>query len=177
MKAKTFFLLIVLLACALASGVYARSRTMGCTTTATATVFNGNGTNPLRLSSLNLPQAGLTWQLQVNCISYPAGTKVTLRFKASAFGGPTGNFGQTLLAGSYLGKMVAVYSGNGLPVTFDVPIAAGSCGMGMAAQALLDPNYVVIAGGVKVIPFDFSAFLPALVNTKFTNAIVAITGI
>src|SRR5262245_38446856 len=85
----------------------------GCTNPATAVAFNGDGTNPKRLSALNTPAVSSSftnlWQLKVDCNHYAAGTKARLKLYSSATGGPYNLYGQILGAGAALrGSSLAV---------------------------------------------------------------------
>lgn len=134
-----------------------------CSTEASVLKFNGDGWNSTRLGATNLPVAGTVWQLRVNCNGIrPAGV-VLLTVRRALHNGPMTGAGQQLIVGSLAATMTAPWAGGGVgSVTFDIPIASGSCNDSLAVQARI------------VVPNGFRR--PPVMGIGNTNAVLGITG-
>ena len=141
--------------------------------TASASIYNGSGVNPLKLSFVGLPKINTTWQVKVNGLGSNTAT-VTLFFFRDGLLVPVGlktPYGYILgtvvpggiEAAPYLMKS---YNGLGFPVTFNISIPPVADCIPFILQAYVQRHGPARPGGLP-----WRKFAP-----YWTNAIVGTWG-
>ena len=106
-----------------------------CSSTASATVRNGSGTNPLTLSSVALPVLGGTWRVDLDCAGHAPGIAGLFVLDMPSTG-PVIPFGELLVTGTRLLRIIQPHSGALTSFSAVVPNDIALCGLQGYAQGV-----------------------------------------
>jgi hypothetical protein len=100
---------------------------------ASASVRNGSGINPLTLASVQPPHLGGTWDTSLDCSAHAPGSAFRLAFDAAA-AGPLTPFGEVLVGGTRLLRLVQPHASTSVTFSVAVPPDISLCGRQAYAQ-------------------------------------------
>jgi hypothetical protein len=100
---------------------------------ASALVRNGSGSNPLTLASVNPPGLGESWDTSLDCTGHAPAT-AALVVHGSPRTGPLTSFGEVLVGGPRILRLVQPHAGSAVAFSQPVPADVTLCGLQVYSQ-------------------------------------------